>query len=541
MNFKALRRFTQALCVLTTIVLSCLCFHKFFLDEDLAQVNFQTFNDNKHAIYPTITLCFMGPYIFVERKFKGLGEGINGRNYSNFLQGLTWDDEMREIDFDNVTLNIEDYLEGVIISSSGDTAQLCSTNFQKILKNFSVPGCVVNETHQSFSPNTFKFYISYRDYQTKCFSMDIPFEKGRKLNRLRVFIRSEVFPRTLDKEYMFEKNFGVFLHYPKQLFRSPIQKLYQKVENDSLLQVIKFKMQNMEVLLRRNKPNKRCNEDWNKDDDKILCKIIRAIGCYPPYWKTPQYAMRDKLSNVEGCSDKSKMQIFSRHLPLGYLIPNVDFLNNLSPPCQDVTQILYEYAESEWNKEEFKGLDVQAKFFEVNLAFPSKVYKEIVQVRAYGVQSLVGYVGGYIGMFLGLGLLQVPALLTKAVRKIKASKSKTNVSEKCRKTTKRSKYIENVSTKSVNQPDEPQQCVECPAVSNETNRKLEACELAINHVSDSLLNSKADILEKEAKHKNCTTTTDTQTLQKRISNIEDKVDCLCDSMHKMRNKDLIFV
>ena len=153
MNFKLLRRLIQVFCVLITIVLSCLCFHKFFLDDDLAQVNFQTFNDKEHAIYPTITLCFMGPYIFLEKKLKTLGEGISGRSYSNFLQGLTWNDEMQQIDFDNVTLNIEDYIEGVLISSSGDSAQLCSPNFQKILNHFSVPGCV-NTTDPSFSPES---------------------------------------------------------------------------------------------------------------------------------------------------------------------------------------------------------------------------------------------------------------------------------------------------------------------------------------------------------------------------------------------------
>ena len=42
---------------------------------------------------------------------------------------------MRDIDFDDVTIDIEDYLEGVIISSTGDNARHCSPNFQKILNS----------------------------------------------------------------------------------------------------------------------------------------------------------------------------------------------------------------------------------------------------------------------------------------------------------------------------------------------------------------------------------------------------------------------
>ena len=164
-----------------------------------------------------------------------------------------------------------------------------------------------------------------------------------------------------------------------------------------------------------------------------------------------------------------------------------------------------------------------------------------IRDRAYGIQSLVGYVGGYIGMFLGLGLLQVPTLLMKAIRKIKGSNPETSTSGKRKHTIKSSNCVEEVVTKALNQSDKSQQCMACTPASYETNSKLEACELVINKVSDSLLNNKIDIMETKAEHNNCRTTTDTQMLQNRLSDLEHKVDWLCDSMHKMRNKDLIFV
>ena len=94
------------------------------------------------------------------------------------------------------------------------------------------------------------------------------------------------------------------------------------------------------------------------------------------------------------------------------------FLDDLPPPCQDILEINHHYSETEWSKGEFIGLNVDTNFFEVNLAFPSSTYKEIVQVKAYDEESLVGYVGGYIGMFLGLGLLQVPQLISAIHKKI---------------------------------------------------------------------------------------------------------------------------
>ena len=58
----------QTFCVVVAIALACTCVYKYLLDDDLAEINFQTFNDQEHAIYPSITLCFMGPDIFLKSK-----------------------------------------------------------------------------------------------------------------------------------------------------------------------------------------------------------------------------------------------------------------------------------------------------------------------------------------------------------------------------------------------------------------------------------------------------------------------------------------
>ena len=528
----------QTFCVVVAIALACTCVYKYLLDDDLAEINFQTFNDQEHAIYPSITLCFMGPDIFLKSKLNRFGKSISQSKYSNFLQGLIWDETMHDIDFDEVTIDIKDYLEGVIISSAGDNARHCSPNFHKILNHFGVPGCSNTTDPEDFPPETFQFYVSYRDYHTKCFSMDVPFKQGSKLNRLRLFIRNEIFPTKVNEQYVFEKNFGVFLHYPRQLFRSPIRKLYQNVQNGSLLKVMKFKMQNIEVLIRRNKPSRKCNQDWKKDDDRILTKIVRAIGCEPSHWKLNSEDVANANLNITKCSDMRKMQLFSRHSPLAYLVPNIHFLNNLPPPCHDVTQSLYEYKEDAWSKEEFKGLDVEANFFEVNLAFPSSVYKEIVQIRAYGLQSLVGYIGGYIGMFLGIGLSQLPSLLMKLYKRMKKSKPKLEGTLR-KYTIKRrgSGCYTNASIVLKKQPSTTcQQVLECSSsMSNGTEARFESFHF--RHVSNSLLKpSRKDVTESPNNKENKVKSR--EDLQNRIARLEEKLDYICNSIDDRSQDDI---
>ena len=57
--------------------------------------------------------------------------------------------------------------------------------------------------------------------------------------------------------------------------------------------------------------------------------------------------------------------------------------------------------------------------FEVLLDFQGSTYMEITQIRAYDGQSLVGNAGGYIGLFLGVALVQLPTLIRYVLHSIK--------------------------------------------------------------------------------------------------------------------------
>ena len=85
-------------------------------------------------------------------------------------------------------------------------------------------------------------------------------------------------------------------------------------------------------------------------------------------------------------------------------------------PCYMVEKILYSYDEMSGlmsNKEfiEKPTLDSGEKMFQVLFEFQGGTFMKITQTRAYDVQSLIGNAGGYIGVFLGVALIQLPAFL----------------------------------------------------------------------------------------------------------------------------------
>ena len=57
-------------------------------------------------------------------------------------------------------------------------------------------------------------------------------------------------------------------------------------------------------------------------------------------------------------------------------------------------------------------------FFVLHVNFKSHVFKEIKQIRAYNVQALIGNAGGYIGLFLGYTIKELPKLFQYVINKI---------------------------------------------------------------------------------------------------------------------------
>ena len=408
---KKCKKFFRVVCLCITLILTGICFYKFIWNEDLAQIDFPEYHELPNSVYPTVTLCFTSPDVNIEERLKAIHHKFNSTSSSNFLSGNTLDDVMNWITAENISLNFRDYLEAIGISSSRNQTVYthCSKNFQSILKGLLGYKCSepINDA-KALKP-------VFQNRQSKCFSIDIPFDKNNKVLDVRIFVKSSIFSdQQIKMKDMFAENFAIFIHYPKQLFWSPLRKFYHKVKNQTRLSTMNFKIKNMEVLRRRNKHVKPCNDEWN-DDTKILETIAEKAGCTPPYWAVHKQKKK--------CTDPKQLKTFD--LPLIYWIPRVpylNFLNALSPPCQTILELNYDYSETSWKIEEFSGLDVELDFFEVNVGFPSPTYKEIIQVKAYDEESLLGYVGGYIGMFLGISLLQIPDIIKTTYKTGKKTK-----------------------------------------------------------------------------------------------------------------------
>ena len=78
---------------------------------------------------------------------------------------------------------------------------------------------------------------------------------------------------------------------------------------------------------------------------------------------------------------------------------------NYPLPCQSIESLTYDYSET-------KGVDKsQESRFMVIVHFPNLKYRQIEHVQEYDFESLVGNIGGYIGLFLGYSLINFPRFI----------------------------------------------------------------------------------------------------------------------------------
>ena len=372
----------HTLCVFATIGLQIQCIYKYSLDEDVSLVSYRRFHAEKDNIYPSLSFCIINP--FLEDRLKAHGKGINITSYSYYLQGLLWDERMLKIDYDNVTMSLFNNFVAVVVNLQNRTR----------IRGPHLHGFSSFISHPGWKPH---FHVSFRSAATKCFTVDIPFVQNEPLLALDIELQNSIFSKGVRPEFeVFDGlnpdtggGFATYLHYPGQRFLSDSTMKHNWKPRANKLQqyAMNFRVKDIEVLEHRNKGKTPCTTDWKNYDQIVMDAIMKNVGCRPPHWTTA------KMKNLQLCSNVDDMKNFMRPTSV---------LQNFIPPCQFIERIHYDYTEDDFA--------TFANTFAMRVIHQPTDFRKIKQTKAYDLESLVGNVGGYMGLFLGYALLQLPAL-----------------------------------------------------------------------------------------------------------------------------------
>ena len=136
-------------------------------------------------------------------------------------------------------------------------------------------------------------------------------------------------------------------------------------------------MTGFEVMKRRNKVKEPCVTNWNEFDQIYTTQHITEFQCSPPYFEPSEH--------FPICSDEKKIED-SR-----FEVSRIRSKPSYFPPCQGMSKIDYDF---------FNNFPKKKGSLSIMIGYPEQV-KIITQSQAVDVHTIIGNIGGYIGLFLG--------------------------------------------------------------------------------------------------------------------------------------------
>ena len=315
----------------------------FMRDEDLCLVDYKSFSDENGIEFPQVSYCFVDP--FIEYKFKDLG--INTTTYIRHLSGEDYNENLTHINHTDVTLNLQSYLNNTSVGYG----------------NVSVYDHVDVDIHTTYNGFRFGQFV-------KCFSIEM---RTLSMDNVQFILHGFKFIPL----QMYLGNVQMSVHTRQQFFLQDSGKHISLKNNETNGSTLGLVIKKVEVLKRRNKPKEPCLEQYGNWDETAILGHMKHIGCSAPYHKVQP--------NIPICNTKREMKQWVNMVAnIKHKYPN--------QPCQQMPRIDFEIETRFIVNEGILGIFVE---------YPEHA-KVITQSRAVDINTLIGNIGGYIGLFLGI-------------------------------------------------------------------------------------------------------------------------------------------
>ena len=374
----------QLACIVSVLILAFTQLQVYIDNKDQSSVGYRRFNDEEQDIYPAMSICLHSPHggIFDEAdEFLQVNKGLNGgQGYQNILLGnKNITDDIAKISFDNVTKNVfEDYVE--------------------VFFTMTKQGAVIDAWDPSMQDiSTHPFFKSYQDPYFTCMTKKVHYVKNQILNFAALVFKAS----SLAKSNI--ENLLVYMHHDGQLTRQFGKQILQltasnfnKAINGSS-NYYTIHINQVEVLRKRSDGVVPCNDTLENDDMVWRENVMKKVGCIPEYWEKLHsnfHLMDDHQLPLNKCTTTEQFQHIS-----SYYLPPKHTDNGTSlyiGPCNQMG-ITASVTQS----------DLKEENLVLGFSYVVEEYRETINRRAFSFKSLWSAVGGFIGMFLGCGLLQV--------------------------------------------------------------------------------------------------------------------------------------
>ena len=352
-----------AICIVTVTFMVGYWFHKYQIeDRDIGVVDYKSFEEANEVEFPIPYICFADP--FIKKKLTEIDPDINETTYIEYLKGERFDPSFQNVDYQNVTLNLNDYFLSAREKSLNES-ELKKSNLSFIHKEI-------------FSG------VFYYGVFAKCFSFENELKQNHHIQKISLRYNTTKLINDLGASEESELNLYYSIYYPDQFLLQLISPWQLSMGLDDY--ALTVWIDDLELLKRRSSWKKRCTRTEKPFDELVLSKHVETVGCKPPYINSQ--------GTFPTCNSQEKIK---------EAIYEFKSIRNKYYPkaCTRTSKIAFH--QQGWKHSE----DEEVDYWDLTIAYPEEV-RLITQSKEVDVHTLIGNIGGYIGLFLGnLGWLSV--------------------------------------------------------------------------------------------------------------------------------------
>ena len=406
--------FFNLLCLLACTLAISYCIITYLKDEDTTSMEFDPFDPKEEDRgYPSFSLCLLDPIL--ETK---LDLGVNKTRYRHFLGGFHWDQQMTKIDYDKVTVDLNEHIllhEEMDDKFNTKVYKSPQKTFPITTKNLGHSDVHwAEKKKQNYHKKDLKpFFVNHRCIWGKCFGQDLPYDSSAGISKYTIWLNMNAFTNgqlppgkgeqdvwNLNNIVSGQNAFGMIFHLPNQMTRS-IRHQYAEWDfgptnaSEYRYHTIQFNIRNMQVLKRRNKRKFPCSEGLPNDDEKFYQMAMNSVDCRPSF-------MNSSIP-LDICSTKEQMLEYNRIITKRMLYGGAGDKFTLRP-CLSLQSLEYTFDYARHTEDDIKDMyesEPQVRDMLLNVSSALKLelnlrlksFQLIENVRKYNPESLIGNAG----------------------------------------------------------------------------------------------------------------------------------------------------
>ena len=336
--------------------------YRFHENEDVSAIQYVWYENEMDIGYPEMSICITMPFIY-ENLSLNSSINVSVNEYNRYLIGQTaFREEYRSVPFNNVTLDLLEHVQEILLYR----------RIGKVSQNLSCDGsrdCQFVKFRSNFNGTS-------KDTTVRCFGFEIDRKNLETVVSLAVIFKPDLneLLHKVSKNYLGQTAF--LFNYPGQLFKSAANwQPFPKIPNDSL-PFVAIKVSAMEILRRRDKHSDPCLAEWADFDNVVMKKHDDTAECRSPY----------QTSNKPLCTTTTGME----HAKYDFDEMRRKYEKE---PCEEMSSIVFAAEELQ--------ITYYPKSLKLMYIYPEKT-KIIKQIKSVDLHALIGNIGGYIGLFLGM-------------------------------------------------------------------------------------------------------------------------------------------